>query len=78
MAIGDPITLPEIDNITVSGACDGTADITIINDADTIKDATKIGGVRCGGDIHDGDTDGTTCTLTVLKSTGSFTGEWSS
>jgi type IV pilus assembly protein PilA len=76
MVIGDAADLPAITGIDVSGACEGGGtDVTIANTT-AFPDATKIGGVNCGGNVHDGAT-GTTCTLTVDGDSGSFSGAWS-
>jgi type IV pilus assembly protein PilA len=76
MIIGDKAALPTMAGVNVSGACSGGGtDVTIANTT-AFSDATKIGGVNCGGDVHDGAA-GTTCTLTVDGDTGSFSGAWS-
>ena len=76
MVIGDAAELPDITGIEVSGACAGGGTNVTISNEDAFPDATKIGGVNCGGAVHDGAT-GTTCTLTVDGNSGSFTGAWS-
>ena len=74
--IEDPIALDAVDGVTVAGACDGSAN-GIITNTTAFPDPTKIGGVRCGADVHAGTAaDGGTCTLTVNQTSGSVTGSW--
>ena len=71
MVIEDPNDLEDVDGVTVSGPCAGTAAVTITN-TDAFE-ADNTGGVNCGGDK----TGGATCTLTVNADTGSVAGVWS-
>ena len=75
--VGDPIAPDNVAGVTVAGKCDGTANGTITNTT-AFPDATKIGGIKCGADVHTGTAaDGGTCTLTVDQTSGSVTGSWS-
>ena len=75
MVVGDPVALPAVAGVSVSGACVGTANVTITNTS-AFTQPTQIGGVRCGADQANG-TDDETCTLTVDRLTGTVSGSWS-
>jgi type IV pilus assembly protein PilA len=77
--IGDAAALTAVAGVKVTGTCDGAQNAAPeITNESAFPDATKIGGVNCGGAKHTGASDGgTTCTLTVDQTTGSFTGAWS-
>lgn len=76
MVSGDPVALAvDATVMTVSGPCDGGADVTIANTA-AFAGPTDIGGVRCGGAQANGLAQAT-CTLTIDSATGTVTGLWS-
>ena len=74
MVNGDPTAIDVTGtDVTVTGTCDGIADVTMALPAFPQPD--DIGGIRCGADQADGNAEAT-CTLTVDSDTGTVTGAW--